>query len=113
MAVVFFTTRSSGDDSSGLDRLDPLFVGSLAGAGSSGLGSLAAGRVGPRLVSFFTAGVLGFLAGAPFLTGVGLGGGADSFLDTGCFLPVVLAGDSTFLAGVFFARARPLPFAFD
>lgn len=109
----FLTAGSSGDDSSGLDRLDPLLVVSFVGAGSSGVDSLDTGRLDPLLVSFLTAGVLGFLAGAPLLTGVALDGGGDSFLETDCFLPDLLAEDSAFLAGDFFVSVLPLPLAFD
>lgn len=73
-----------------------------------------AGRLDPFLLSFFTAGVLGFLAGAPLLTGVALGGGGggeDSFVVF--FLADRMAEGAAFFAGDFFARERPLPFAFD
>ncbi len=109
----FLTAGSSRDDSSGLDRLDPLLVVSFVTAASSGDDSVDTGRLDPLLFSFLTAGVLGFLAGAPLLTGVALDDGVDSFLETGCFLADVLAEDTAFLAGDFFARGRPLPLAFD
>ncbi len=109
----FLAAGSSLDDSSRLDRLDPLLVVSFATSASSGDDSLDTGRFAPLLVNFFTAGVLGFLAGAPLLTGVALGGGVDSFLEADCFLADLLAEDTALLAGDFFARERPLPLAFD
>lgn len=109
----FLTAGSSWDDSSGLDRLDPLLVVSFATTASSGDDSRDTVRLDPLLVSFLTAGVLGFLAGAPLLTGVALDGGVDSFLEVDCFLPDLLAEDAAFLAGDFFARGRPLALAFD
>lgn len=109
----FLTAGSSWDDSSGLDRLDPLLVVSFVTTASSGADSLDTGRLDPLLASFLTAGVLGFFAGAPLLTGVALDGVVDSFLEVDCFLPDLLAEDTAFLAGDFFARGRPLPLAFD
>lgn len=108
----FLAAGFSGEDSSGLDRLDPLLVVSFATTASSGDESRDTGRLAPLLASFLTAGVLGFLAGAPLLTGVALGGGVDSFLAADGFLPRLLADDTAFLAGDFFARGRPLPLAF-
>lgn len=114
LVACFLTAGSSGDNSSGFDRLDPLLVGSFVTAGSSGDDSLDTGLFDPLLLSFLTAGVLGFLAGAPLLTGVDLDGGVDSFgLEADCFLAVLLAEDTTFLAGDFLASGRPLPLAFD
>lgn len=109
----FLTVGSSGVDSSGLDRLDPPLGVSFGTTTSSGDDSLDTGRLDTLLFSFLTAGVLGFLVGAPLLTGVVLEGGGDSFLEADCFFPDLLAEDTAFLAGDFFARERPLPLAFD
>lgn len=109
----FLTAGFSWDDSLGFGRLDPLLAVSFVFSASSGDDSVDAGRLDPLLLSLFTAGVLGFLAGAPLLTGVALEGcGEDSFLRT-FFLAVRMAEDAAFLAGDFFARVRPLPLAFD
>lgn len=100
--------------SSGLDRLDPPFGVSFGtSSSSSGDDSLYEGRFDPRLASFFTAGVLGFFAGAPLFTGVALDGVVDSFLAAAGFLPLFLPEDTAFLAGDFLARACPLLFALD
>ena len=104
---------SSGVDSSGLDLLDPLLAVSFVTAASSGEESLDTGRLDALLLSFLTAGVLGFLAGAPLLTGVAFDGVVDSFLFADCFFGDLLAEDTAFLAGDFFAGGRPLPLAFD
>lgn len=116
----FLTAGSSWDDSSDFDRFDPLLDVSFVTTASSGDESLDTGCLDPLLVSFLTAGVLGFLAGAPLLTGVALGGGVDSFLEADCFPvdllaedTVFLAGETDFLAGDFFARGRPRALAFD
>lgn len=109
----FLTAGSSWDDSSGFERLDPVLVVSFVTAASSGDGSLDTGRLDPLLVSVLTAGVLGFLAGAPLLTGVALGAGVDSFFEADGFRDDLLAEDAAFLAGDFLARERPLPLAFD
>lgn len=109
----FLTTGASGVDSSGLDRLDPLLVVSFVTTASSGDDSLDTGRLDALLFSFLTAGVLGFLAGAPLLTGVALDGGVDSFLEADCFFGDLLAEDTAGLAGDFFVRGRPLPLGFD
>lgn len=55
---------------------------------ASALAALGAGRLDPLLVIFLTAGVLGLLVGAAFLTGVALAGLAGS----GAFLGGFLAG---------------------
>lgn len=107
----FLTAGSLGEDSSGLDRLD--LVVSFVTTASSGDESLDAGRLAPRLASFLTAGVLGFVAGAPLLTGVAFTGVWVSFLGGAGFFPRLLAEDTAFLAGDFLARVRPLPLAFD
>lgn len=120
----FLAAGCLGDDSSVLDRLDPLlgagssgrgcldllFVASFSTAGFSGDDLLGAGRLPPLLVIFLTAGVLGFFAGAALLTGVALG---DSFLDAAGFLALdadFVVEDATFLAGDLF---EGLPLAFD
>lgn len=114
LVATFFTAGSSGVDSSGFERLDPLRAVSLETAASSGEDSLDAGRCDALLFNFLTAGVLGFLAGAPLLTGVALGGGVDSFFVVDRFFPNFLAAEDTaFLAGDFLAMGRPLPLAFD
>lgn len=63
-----------------------------------------------RLLIFFTAGVLVFLAGALFLMGVALGGGGGgaSFFTAFVFLAVRMAEDVAFLAGDRLARAGAL-----
>lgn len=99
----FFTVGSSAV--SGFDRLDPPLAVSFESPAS--LGEDSTGRLDPRLLSFFTAGVLGFLAGAPFLTGVAFGGAEVSFFWTS-FLAVRIAEDAPFLAGDFFESGRPL-----
>lgn len=53
---------------------------------------MGAGRLDPLLVIFLTAGVLGLLVGAAFLTGVALAG-------SGAFLGGFFAGGAVFLAG--------------
>lgn len=58
---------------------------------------LGAGRLDARLVIFLAMGVLGFRAGAPFLTGVALAGG-------GIFLEATLLSE----AEVFFTEAAGL-----
>lgn len=113
LVACFLGAGASGGDSSALERLDPLLVVSFVTAGSSGDDSLDTGRLDPRLFSFLTAGVLGFFAGAPLLTGVALDGDSDSFLEADCFFADLLAEDAAFLAGDFFASGRPLPLAFD
>lgn len=113
LAACFLAAGASGGDSSALERLDPLLVVSFVAVGSLGGDSLDTGRLAPLLFSFLTAGVLGFFAGAPLLTGVALDGDSDSFLGAGCFFPELLAEDAAFLAGDFFASERPLPLAFD
>lgn len=86
---------------------------SSSSSSSSPDDSLYTGRLAPLLVIFFTAGVLGFFAGAPLLTGVDLDGVcADSFLDAVFFLADIMAEVTAFLAGDFFV-GRPLPLAFD
>lgn len=115
LVACFLTGGSSGDDSSALDRLELLLAVSFSTLASSGDDSLLTGLFVPLLVSFLTAGVLGFLEGAPLFTGVSLGVAGDSFLETDCFLPELLGKDATFsfLAGDFLVRGRPRPLAFD
>lgn len=103
LAGCFFAAGSSGDDSSDLELLERL----LAVLSSfSGVDSLGGGLLDPLALSFLTAGVLGFLEGAAFFTGVSFGGAA-SFLEAGCFRPAFLAGGGAFLAGDFLAKAFP------
>lgn len=106
------TAGCSRSDSLGFGRFNPPLVVSFVSVACSGDDSVDAGRLDPFLLSFFTAGVLGFLAGAPLLMGVALGGGGEgSFVVF--FLADRMAEGAAFLAGDFFARERPLPFAFD
>lgn len=106
----FLTAGSLWDDGSGFCRLDPPLAVCFVSSATSGEG---AGRLDPLLLSFFTAGVLGFFAGAALLTGVAFeGSGEDSFLRT-FSLADKIAEDGAFLAGDFLARERPLPLAFD
>lgn len=91
--VSFSTSGSSGEESR-LACLDLPLVGSSSDSDSgSGLDSLYTGFLVVRWLSLFTAGFLGFLEGAPFLTGVAV----DSFLAADCFLPpfftAALTGD--------------------
>lgn len=105
----FLTAGCSWNDPSGFGRFSPLLIVSFVSVACSGEDSVDAGRLDPFLLSFFTVGVLGFLAGAPLLMGVAFdGGGEDSFLLF--FLAVRMAEDAAFLAGDFFARALPLAF---
>lgn len=124
----FLAAGSPGDDPSGSGRLDPLLVAGFLAAGSSldssafvrldpvfvvsaaSSGALL-GRLAPLLLSFFTAGVLGFLAGAPLLTGVAFGDGGEDSLTF--FIRAERMAVDAFLAGDFFARERPLRLAFD
>lgn len=80
LVACFLAAGASGGDSSALERLDPLLVVSFVAVGSLGDDSLDTGRLAPLLFSFLTAGVLGFFAGAPLLTGVALDGDSDFFL---------------------------------
>lgn len=110
----FLTAGCSLDDSSRFDRLDPPLVVSLVFVASSLDDSSDSDCWDTRLLSFFTAGVWVFLAGAPLLTGVVLDADVkDSFSRTLVFLPFRLAEDVAFFDGDFLARVRPLPLAFD
>lgn len=109
LPAVFFAAGPFSDAVSGLDpRLEPAF--GLSFVSSASLGKDWAGRLDPFLVNFFTAGVLGFLAGEPFLTGVAFAGVGVSFFWTS-FFGVGVAEDTPFLAGGFFDFGRPLPLA--
>lgn len=138
LAVAFLALGALGDDS-GLERLDPprfvsfssssssgssgeesrlacldrRLVGSSSASDSSdsgsGLDSLYTGFLVVRWLSLLTAGFLGFLEGAPLLTGVAV----DSFLAADCFLPPFLAEEAAALTGDFLAGVRPRLLAFD
>lgn len=105
MGAVFLPALSWG-----LERLVAALRFSELLAASSDGGSADLGCPLLRLLIFFTAGFLVFLAGALFLTGVafGGGGGGDSFFTTFAFLAVRMAEDAAFLAGDFLARAGAL-----
>lgn len=128
LLACFLAAGSPGDDPSVLGRPDPLLLAGFLAAGSSldssafvrldpafvvsaAFSAALLGRLPPLLLSFFTAGVLGFLAGAPLLTGVAFGGGGeDSFA---FFIRAERMAVDAFLAGDFFARVRPLRLALD